>query len=162
MYKQKNCTYATLNCFKWNYFWHLNRVLMLNWFVWNRTVLTSKCFNLVLNDPKRGWYTVKQNNKNNPLSQIDLTSSIHWPKTYYNIPFTTKIIILKNLLHYNHQNKSVGLCVSYLILYLHNCEEGKIIKVWNQWFWLSHTFYYATLVMSSSDHLKYYFGKQGM
>ena len=45
----KLCTYAKVNCLKWNCFctlnwiaWNLNCVLMLNWIDWNRTVLTLK------------------------------------------------------------------------------------------------------------------------
>ena len=33
----KLCTYAKLNCLKYNCFWHLNCVLLLNWIVLNRT-----------------------------------------------------------------------------------------------------------------------------
>ena len=36
----KLCIYAKLNCLKENCFWNWNCVLMLNWTVWNRTVLT--------------------------------------------------------------------------------------------------------------------------
>ena len=34
----KLCTYAKLNCLKWNCFWHRNCVLMLNWILWNGIV----------------------------------------------------------------------------------------------------------------------------
>ena len=56
-----------------------SRTVWLNWIAWNRnvfdnwTVLTFKLcaytklnclkFNLVLNDPKKGWYSLKQNNQ---------------------------------------------------------------------------------------------------
>ena len=39
---KKKCTYAKLNCLKWNCFWHLNCVLALNWIVGNRIVYIKK------------------------------------------------------------------------------------------------------------------------
>ena len=38
--RTKLCSYAKLNCLKYNCFWHWNCVLTLNWIIWYRTVLT--------------------------------------------------------------------------------------------------------------------------
>ena len=41
--RTKQCNYTKLNCLKLTVFDILNYVLLLNWIVWNRTVLTFNC-----------------------------------------------------------------------------------------------------------------------